>query len=64
MLIEVDILMAVPAVKVGTEKVIVDKSDDIKQKFRIAAGAVSVAADWHNPTKLKSILVVPPNWTA
>lgn len=53
--------MVVPAVKVGTEKVIVDKSDDIKQKFRIAAGAVIVADDWHNPTKLKSILVVPPN---
>lgn len=42
---EVEIRIAVPAVKELTEKVMVERSDEILQKLRTAAAAKLVAAD-------------------
>lgn len=60
--IDVEILIAVPAVKVLTEKVMVERSEEILQKLRTAAARL-VAADWHNPINVKSLTDVPPPCT-
>lgn len=57
---DVEIRIAVPAVKELTEKVMVERSDEILQKLRTAAAAKLVAADWHNPMNVKSLTLVPP----
>ena len=58
-MIDVVILIGTFAVKLGTENVMVDRSEEIKQKVKLAAAKPVLAEDWHNPTIEKSMRVVP-----